>query len=125
MELPTDYNGDNMLIGANNLNNEIKQYLETGRDASVLEDYKLDLEEYLNDIPPYNFSPRSDNLTKEGILTDLNENLRRINQLSLTERGGKRKAKRNKKTRSKKMRSRRVKKSLRRNRRKKIRTRRI
>lgn len=122
MELPTDYNGDNMLIGANNLNNEIKQYLETGRDASVLEDYKLDLEEYLNDIPPYNFSPRSDNLTKEGILTDLNENLRRINQLSVTERGGKRKAKRNKKTRSKKMRSkkmrsRRVKKSLRKSRR--------
>lgn len=88
-EMPQNYSGENMLIGANNLNRDIKRFIQNnyGRygspaeDIEVLEDYKLDIEEYLRDIEAYNFAPRTDRLTKEGILIDLRTNLQKINEL--------------------------------------------
>ena len=120
MELPSDYNGDNMLIGATNLNRDISGYLDyigSNAEPSVLAEYKLDIEEYLTDIPPYDFAPRTDGLVKEAVLMDLNNNLQRINELLQVERGGKRRRRRNKskrKTHSRKTRSKRYRKSLRR-----------
>jgi hypothetical protein len=130
MELPADYNGENMLIGANNLNNEIRQYLDSiSSDANVredtlhtLEEYILDIDEYITDISAYEFAPRSDDLTKEGILADLNANLQQINQTisNMQQTAGKKRQRKNKrksrkshsrKSRSKKLRS---KKSLKR-----------
>jgi hypothetical protein len=132
MELPADYNGENMLIGANNLNNEVKQYLDSvssGANISedtmnILTEYRMDIEEYIPDITDYEFAPRSDGLTKEGILIDLNENLQQINQTlsNMQQTAGKRRQRKNKrksrkinsrKSRSRKSRSR---KSLRRRR---------
>lgn len=106
-EMPANYHGENMLIGANNLNRDIKRFIQNnyGRygspaeDMEVLEDYKLDIEEYLRDIEAYNFAPRTDRLTKEGILIDLRTNLQKINELieeinqRLTSGGRKRKMK--------------------------------
>jgi hypothetical protein len=89
-----DYRGENMLVGANNLNNFVKHYLDSRRfDPVALEEYKLDLEEYIRDIKDYNFAPRTDNLTKEGILIDLNENLKRITEYMEETFGGRRKRK--------------------------------
>jgi hypothetical protein len=95
------YNGERMLIGANKLNNKVKRYLEASSEYSLedvradLGEFKLDLEEYIADITPYNFTmPRSDNLTKEGILVDLQLNLNEVNnKLANRQQGGRRKHK--------------------------------
>ncbi len=127
MELPADYNGENMLIGANNLNNEIKQYIYSVSSGDniredtlhTLEEYILDIDEYIRDITDYDFAPRSDGLTKEGILIDLNENVQQINQTisNMQQTAGKRRQRKNKR-KSKKMNSRksRSRKSLKRRR---------
>ena len=75
---------------------------------SDLEEFKLDIEEYLRDISEYEFGPRTDNLTKEGILVDLHTNLDRINKLLQMDSisGGKR-SRRNKRTKKIKKRKRR------------------
>jgi hypothetical protein len=82
----SSYNDENMLIGANKLNNDVKNYFEylhreglSHDTEDILHDLKLDIEEYLRDIEPYDFAPRNDRLTKEGILVDLHINLDRIN----------------------------------------------
>jgi hypothetical protein len=144
MELPTDYNGENMLIGANKLNNTIKQYLSNIRpNADTIEEirdnlleYRFELEEYILDISDYDFAPRRDNLTKRGILIDLRENVKILNKTlsELSQTGGRRHKGRNKSSRkmrarsmrarsmraksmrAKSMRSRRARKSLRRRR---------
>jgi hypothetical protein len=118
MELPPNYNNDNMLIGANNLNNQIKAYLNRNSipddNQYNLEEFKLDIEEYLRDIPPYNFRPRTDGLTKEGIIGDLEYNLSRINEelsrIGRRNTGGKSSIRKVKKTRKVK-RNRKVKKT--------------
>ena len=83
--LPPNYEGENMLIGANDLNNRIKSYMdmldEEGSfpdSKGILDEYILDIEDYIPDIERYNFAPRDDRLTKEGILVDLGINLERV-----------------------------------------------
>lgn len=49
--IPFNYNGDNMLIGANRLNIDIKNYMDSGtNDIKDLEEFTFDIEEYLRDI---------------------------------------------------------------------------
>ena len=99
-----NYDGDNMLIGANRLNIDAKNYMNSGINVRRdLEEFKLDIEDYLIAIPNYEFGPRTDNLTKEGVLIDLHTNLDRINKLLQMDsiRGGKRSI-RNKKTKKRK-----------------------
>jgi len=122
-----NYDGENMLCGANILNNKIKSYLNRIEEEGLFHDtrktlieYKLDIQEYLGEINNYTFAPRTDRLTKEGILEDLRINLKRIEtQLSnmpIHRNGGKRKTgkrktrkgkktnKKDKKSKSRKMR---------------------
>lgn len=81
MNVP-NYNGDNMLVGAERLNREIQNYMTSKNiDKNVLEEFKLDIEEYLRDIPPFNFAPREDDLTKEQVLIELKVNLYQIEML--------------------------------------------
>lgn len=81
MNVP-NYNGDNMLVGAEILNNQIRKYIKSRNvDKNVLEEYKLDIEEYLRDIPPFHFAPREDDLTKEQVLIELKVNLYKIDML--------------------------------------------
>ena len=81
-----NYDGENMLIGASKLNKDIKDYLNSPRRRSddgyieTLKEYREDINEYIADIVSYNFAPRVDGLSKEGILIDLETNLRRINK---------------------------------------------
>lgn len=109
------YNGERMLIGANKLNYYVKNYLQSSGNYSMeeiksdLEEFKLDLEEYINDITSYNFvMPRSDSLTKEGILNDLQFNLNEVNNKLANIQGGRKrkyksiKHKKNKKNKNKK-----------------------
>jgi hypothetical protein len=110
MEFPHNYNGDNMLIGANNLNNDIKSYINSvNATKDDLENYILDIDEYLRDIPPFNFRPRTDGLTKENILINLVETKNQINTRLETMQGGRRK-KRNTQKRQTKNKNRKVKK---------------
>ncbi len=81
MNVP-NYNGDNMLVGAERLNSQIRKYMESKNiDKNVLEEYKLDIEEYLRDIPPFDFEPREDDLTKDQVLIDLKVNLYQIEMM--------------------------------------------
>lgn len=78
----SNYNGDNMLVGAERLTREIEKYIKSKNiDKNVLEEFKLDIEEYLRDIPPFNFAPREDDLTKEQVLIELKVNLYEIEML--------------------------------------------
>lgn len=107
-----NYNGENMLCGANKLNNDIKSYLNRIEEEGffhdskkILKEYKLDIEEYLGEMHDYTFAPRDDRLTKEGIIEDLHMNLERIlYNLSImrgNRHGGKRKTRKGKKTNKK------------------------
>ena len=91
MNNPIDY-GDDMLIHANNLCIEIKNFISMGQndsfDDEVLRDYLVIIDEYIRDITGYDFAPRRDRLTKEGILIDLENTKTRINGLLST--GGRR-----------------------------------
>ena len=84
MDNPIDY-GDDMLIHANNLCIEIKNFISMGQndsfDDEVLRDYLVIIDEYIRDITSYDFAPRTDRLTKEGILIDLENTKTRINGL--------------------------------------------
>lgn len=85
---------ERMLDFANNLNNEIKNYLNSLDDhplrdqpgyihsisSNMLERLKQKIETHIANITNYDFAPRTDRLTKEGVLTDLNMNLDRINR---------------------------------------------
>jgi len=89
------YNDEQMLVGANKLNNKVKSYLSASGEYSLedvradLGEFKLDLEEYIADITAYNFiMPRSDGLTKEGVLNDLRINLNEVNNKLANRRGG-------------------------------------
>jgi len=89
------YNDEQMLVGANKLNNKVKSYLSASGEYSLedvradLGEFKLDLEEYIADITPYNFiMPRSDGLTREGVLNDLRINLNEVNNKLANRRGG-------------------------------------
>jgi vacuolar-type H+-ATPase subunit I/STV1 len=86
----TNYNGENMLYGANKLNIDIKNFINfiTARrenrhpdDKHTLQEYILDIDEYIRDITAYNFAPRTDRLTKEGVLVDLSNTKKNINDL--------------------------------------------
>lgn len=118
--LPSNYNGENMLVGANNLNNQIKGYLDRLEQEhrnidnvvrSNLEEFRLDIEDprdgFLPSIENYAFAtPRSDRLTKEGVLVDLHINLDRINDILSSRSGGKkRKPKKTRKMRKSKRRT--------------------
>ena len=109
-----NYNGENMLDGANRLNIRIKEYMDsknlTPDDISNVDrdirndliEFKLDIVDYMPDMERYNFAPRNDRLTKEGVMEDLRINLDRINKiLAAVDRnitGGKRKSRKNKKS---------------------------
>lgn len=108
-----NYDGENMLCGANILNNKIKSYLNTIEEEGffhdskkILKEYKLDIEEYLGEMHDYTFAPRDDRLTKEGIIEDLHMNLKRIKYQLLIMRGnrhgGKRKTEKRKTRKGKK-----------------------
>lgn len=126
VQVVSSYNGENMLIGANKLNNDIKKYFDMLHREGLshdteenLHEFKLDIEDYLRDIEPYDFAPRDDRLTKEGILVDLKMNLDRIDAFPseyINTSGGKRKSRRRKSTRrtNKKRKSRRSNKRRRR-----------
>jgi hypothetical protein len=115
MEHPPNYNGENMLYGANKLNNDIKFFLnDEDTDISlpdyreVILEYKADIEEYIRDIGEYNFRmPNEYGLTKEGILIDLNTNLKRIDKLLSGTHGGKRRRKNKSKRKGKRGKTRR------------------
>lgn len=95
--LPSNYNDENMLIGANRLNIKIKDYLnyinyELLVSQSIsnefyndiqdsLTEYLEEINEYLRDISAYDFAPRNDRLTKEGVLADLYTNLDEIKKM--------------------------------------------
>ena len=89
MEIP-NYSGENMLVGANSLYIRAKNFVELyERNPSIppdvlftLREYLNDINRYIRDISAYNFAPRSDNLTKEGILIDLENMKVRIYGLS-------------------------------------------
>jgi hypothetical protein len=76
--------GDNMLKSADILNTEITRYLLSKNRRldedyiSTLEDYKLDILEYMRDIPPYQFASRSDGLTKDEVIFELKKTLKKI-----------------------------------------------
>lgn len=90
--MPPNYDGDNMLIGANRLNEDIKRYLKSNNVYKHdLEEFKLDIEEYLRDIPPFEFKEREDDLTKDYVLDELRENLNQIEAKLQTMQGGRRK----------------------------------
>jgi len=80
---------EDILVAANRLNNDIKRFIENtygtydmpSEDLYMLEEFQERIEKFLREIPSYNSSPRTDNLTKEGILIDLRGNLPRIAQL--------------------------------------------
>jgi hypothetical protein len=109
-----NYNGENMLNGANRLNIRIKEYMDnknltpdniSNLDEDIKNDlieFKLDIVDYMPDMEQYTFAPRNDRLTKEGVLEDLRINLDRINKVlaaantNIT--GGKRKSRKNKKS---------------------------
>jgi hypothetical protein len=134
---PPNYHGENMLIGANRLNKDIKRFIENTYgtydmyedDLDVLQEFDNDIDKYLHDISPYNFAPRTDRLTKEGILVDLRENSQLIAQLIdetnqrivnsfNTQRGGKKKKSKIRKIGSRKMkRTRKIRKGRRTNKR--------
>lgn len=84
--MSANYNGENMLIGASKLNKDVKDYLNSLRRRSddgyveTLEEYREDINEYIVDITSYDFAPRVDGLSKEGILKDLETNVTRINK---------------------------------------------
>jgi hypothetical protein len=88
MEVP-NYNGENMLVGANLLYIKIKNFINehqgdqsnSGFVRYMLVEYLKDIDEYIRDITAYNFAPRTDRLTKEGILIDLENTKTRINGL--------------------------------------------
>jgi hypothetical protein len=113
-DIPLNYNGENMLNGANRLNIRIKEYMDnknltpdhiSNLDEDIkneLIEFKLDIVDYMPDMERYTFAPRNDRLTKEGVLEDLRINLDRINKVlaaadtNIT--GGKRKSRKNKKS---------------------------
>jgi hypothetical protein len=80
---------EDLLVSANRLNNDIKRFIENtygtydmpSEDLYMLEEFEERIENFLREIPSYNSPPRTDNLTKEGILIDLRGNLPRIAQL--------------------------------------------
>ena len=106
MEVP-NYNGENMLVGANLLYIKIKNFInehegnqsDSGFVRYMLVEYLKDIDEYITDISAYEFAPRSDNLTKEGILIDLENTKVRINGLLATIGGRRRKSIRRKTSR--------------------------
>lgn len=118
---------EQLLDIANNLNIEIKNYLTSLDDhplrdspgyihsisSNILGRLKQKVETYIRDITNHDFAPRTDRLTKEGVLTDLNMNLDRINRqmaANVATNGGKR-SKSNRKTNRKK--SRKMRKTIR------------
>ena len=94
--------GENMLPEANNLCIEIKNFISMGHndsfDNEVLRDYIGIIDEYIIDITAYDFAPRTDRLTKEGILIDLENTKTRINGL-LSSGGRRRKSRKSRKSR--------------------------
>lgn len=85
MANPNSYQGEGMLVGANELCIEIKEFIEGNQHNSLyrgfLQDYLVEVEDYIRDIKAYDFAPRTDRLTKEGILIDLENTKTRINAL--------------------------------------------
>ncbi len=108
MENPIDY-GEDMLIRANHLYIRIKTFIyerqvnqSNSNDPFVrynLEQSLKNIDEYIRDISAYDFAPRSDNLTKEGILIDLENMKARINGLLAPSGGRRRKSSRRKTSR--------------------------
>lgn len=87
----SNYNNEYMLIGANKKNQEVEKYLaliehESFDDVDeVLREFKLDLEEYINDIRNYNFRNAQDNIEKETILNRLEVNLQNVKRRLVSE----------------------------------------
>jgi hypothetical protein len=106
MDVP-NYNGENMLVGANLLYIKIKNFInehegnqsDSGFVRYMLVEYLKDIDEYITDITAYDFAPRTDNLTKEGILIDLENMKVRINNLLPTIGGRRRKSRKSRKSR--------------------------
>lgn len=102
MANPNSYQGEGMLVGANELCIEIKEFIESDQHNSLyrgfLQDYLVEVEDYIRDIEAYDFAPRTDRLTKEGILIDLENTKTRINGL-LSNGGRRRKSSRRKTSR--------------------------
>jgi hypothetical protein len=102
MANPNSYQGEGMLVGANELCIEIKEFIEIDLNNSLyretLQEYLEMVEDYIRDIEDYDFAPRTDRLTKEGILIDLENTKVRINGL-LSNGGRRRKSRKFRKSR--------------------------
>jgi hypothetical protein len=110
-------NNNDVLKGANNLNNEVKIYIRSIRGCPLikiiktqagenLETYKNDLEEYLKDINDGNgIGENSMNLDKDGIIIDIENNIKQIEDMIQRQQGGVkfryRQSKKNKRRKSK------------------------
>ena len=97
-----------MFVGANKLNIRVKSFINyiTANsenrhpdDRQSFQDYSLFIDEYIEDISEYNFSPRSYNLTEDNILRTLENTKVRINGLLATIGGRRRKSIRRKTSR--------------------------
>jgi hypothetical protein len=112
-----DWEQDDLLAGANELNIKIKEYIDSHRNNQTtparerLEEYKTNIMGYLVDIGSQEFSPRPDRLTKAGIEEDLRNNLRMINSALSRGTGNKRKRKHHSKKKKDKSRSKRSRRS--------------
>jgi len=100
MANPNSYQSEGMLVGANELCIEIKEFIENDPHNTLyretLQEYLEMVEDYIRDIEDYDFAPRTDRLTKEGILIDLENTKVRINGL-LSNGGRRRKSRKSRK----------------------------
>jgi hypothetical protein len=84
----SNYNRENLLFDANELNAEIKDDIKDG-DRDTLETRLEEVNDYIIAITEYTFAPRTDGLTKDNILRSLRDTKTTIEGL-LSATGGRR-----------------------------------